>query len=208
MLNKTGFDLWANHYDQTVQQSEENERYPFAGYKEILNTIYNKVMQKKHSNVLDIGFGTAVLTAKLYEDGHNIDGIDFSPKMIEIAQVKMPQANLMEWDISKGLPDFFKGHKYDSIVSTYALHHLMDEEKVPFIKNLLALLKDDGKLFIGDIAFATRKQLESCRKSSIDVWDEDEFYFVDEELSPLLNPFCRCDFYPLSHCGGIFVISK
>ncbi|WP_255473050.1 trans-aconitate 2-methyltransferase [Rummeliibacillus sp. SL167] len=95
-----------------------------------MNTIYNKVMQKKHSNVLNIGLGTAVLTAKLYEDGHNIDGIDFSPKMIEIAQVKMPQVNLMEWDISKGLPDFFKGHKYDSIVSTYALHHLIDEEKV------------------------------------------------------------------------------
>ena len=42
----------------------------------------------------------------------------------------MPLANLMEWDITKGLPDSFKENKYDFIVSTYALHHMADEEKV------------------------------------------------------------------------------
>ncbi|KYC94324.1 hypothetical protein B4102_3675 [Heyndrickxia sporothermodurans] len=67
MLSKQGFDLWANDYDQTVQLSEENNQYPFAGYKEILNTIFNEVMQKPSSHVLDIGFGTGVLTTKLYE---------------------------------------------------------------------------------------------------------------------------------------------
>ncbi len=67
MLNKQGFDLWANEYDQTVQVSEESNVYPFAGYKEILNTIFNEVMQNEKSKVLDIGFGTGVLTHKLYE---------------------------------------------------------------------------------------------------------------------------------------------
>ena len=80
MLNKQGFDLWASEYDQTVRISEESNLYPFAGYKEILNTIFNEVMQKEQSMVLDIGFGTGVLTHKLYENGHQIDGIDFSAK--------------------------------------------------------------------------------------------------------------------------------
>lgn len=84
MLNNQGFDLWADSYDETVQISEENNQYPFAGYKQILNIIFNEVMQKKKSKVLDIGFGTAVLTSKLYEKGHQIDGIDFSSKMISI----------------------------------------------------------------------------------------------------------------------------
>ena len=65
MLNKQGFDLWANEYDRTVRVSEESNLYPFAGYKEILNTIFNEVMQKEKSKVLDIGFGTGVLTHKL-----------------------------------------------------------------------------------------------------------------------------------------------
>lgn len=33
MLSKQGFDLWAKDYDKTVQLSEENNEYPFAGYK-------------------------------------------------------------------------------------------------------------------------------------------------------------------------------
>src|SRR5699024_11528295 len=101
--------MWADHYDETVQLSDENHLYPFAGYKEILNLIFNEVMQKEHSHVLDIGFGTGVLTRKLYNHGHHIEGIDFSPKMIRIAQTVMPNAYLIEWDISKGLPPNMKG---------------------------------------------------------------------------------------------------
>ena len=40
LLNKEGFDLWADGYDQTVQHSEEKYQYPFAGYKAILNKIF------------------------------------------------------------------------------------------------------------------------------------------------------------------------
>ena len=61
MLNKQGFDLWANEYDHTVQVSEDNNLYPFAGYKKIMNTIFNEVMQKKQSKVLD---GIKLATAR------------------------------------------------------------------------------------------------------------------------------------------------
>ena len=204
MLSNQGFNLWADEYDKTVQLSEENNLYPFAGYKEILNVIFNEVMQKKNSEVLDIGFGTGVLTSKLYSNGHQIDGVDFSSKMIAIAQSIMPDANLIEWDISTGLPPEILGKKYDSIISTYTLHHLTDKEKIEFIANLRLLLKKDGKVFIGDISFETREKLNKCRQDNIEYWDDDEFYFVYEEISSLLEN--ECEFYPVSHCGGVFII--
>jgi len=204
MLSNQGFNLWADEYDKTVQLSEENNLYPFAGYKEILNVIFNEVMQKKNSEVLDIGFGTGVLTSKLYSNGHQIDGVDFSSKMIAIAQSIMPDANLIEWDISTGLPPEILGKKYDSIISTYTLHHLTDKEKIEFIANLRLLLKKDGKIFIGDISFETREKLNKCRQDNIEYWDDDEFYFVYEEISSLLEN--ECEFYPVSHCGGVFII--
>ena len=40
MLDQVGFDLWADGYDQTVGLSDEENSYPFAGYKEILARIY------------------------------------------------------------------------------------------------------------------------------------------------------------------------
>ncbi|MGV2941314.1 class I SAM-dependent methyltransferase [Mesobacillus sp. LC4] len=208
MLNKQGFDLWADGYDQTVQVSEENGVYPFAGYRAILNTIFNDVMEKENARVLDIGFGTGVLTSKLYENGHHIDGIDFSERMIALAQAKMPKANLIEWDIANGLPAEIKGLKYDYILSTYALHHLTDEEKVSFIKGLMPLLMDDGKILIGDIAFETRKLLEICKNDSKEFWDDDEFYFVFNEICCDLENSCKLEFLPISHCGGVIEVTK
>lgn len=204
MLSNQGFNFWADEYDKTVQLSEENNLYPFAGYKEILNVIFNEAMQKKDSKILDIGFGTGVLTSKLYANGHQIDGVDFSSNMIAIAQSRMPNANLIEWDISTGLPPEILGQKYDSIISTYTLHHLTDEEKIAFIADLRLLLKKDGKIFIGDISFETREQLNKCRQDHIEYWDDDEFYFVYEEVRSLLEN--ECEFYPVSNCGGVFII--
>lgn len=208
MLNKQGFDIWANEYDQSVKVSEDQLLYPFAGYKKVINTIFNEIMQIKHAQVLDIGIGTATLSHRLYDYGHSIDGLDFSAKMIEIAQAKMPKANVMECDFSKGLPKEIKEKKYDFIVSTYALHHLNDDEKLMFIEELLPLLTDNGKILIGDIAFQSREKLQACRKESRTYWDDDEFYFVYDELVVSLQKVCTCEFHPISHCAGILILKK
>lgn len=46
LINKEGFDLWADQYDETVRVTEENADFPFAGYRQILNHIFNEVMKK------------------------------------------------------------------------------------------------------------------------------------------------------------------
>ncbi len=69
MLDNKGFDLWADNYDETVGISDNDNTYPFAGYKKILSKIYNCVLVSSSKNILDIGFGTGTLTTKLYEKG-------------------------------------------------------------------------------------------------------------------------------------------
>ena len=96
MLDSKGFDIWADGYDKAVGISDEENTYPFAGYKEILGRIYKTIMEKPGATVLDIGFGTGTLTAKLYENGCNIYGQDFSSRMIELASAKMPDAHLLQ----------------------------------------------------------------------------------------------------------------
>lgn len=44
MLDNKGFDLWADGYDKSVNISDNDSTYPFAGYKEILNIIYNEIL--------------------------------------------------------------------------------------------------------------------------------------------------------------------
>ena len=103
MLNNTGFDLWADGYDKSVGLSDENDRYPFAGYRAMMNALYQRVLAQSGRDVLDIGFGTGVLTSRLYEHGCRIYGQDFSARMIELAQAKMPDARLYQAIFPKAL---------------------------------------------------------------------------------------------------------
>ena len=206
MLDNKGFDLWADGYDKSVQLSEEDNEYPFAGYKEVLNTIYNIVHRKEKTKVLDIGFGTGVLIKKLYDDGYEIYGIDFSRKMLEIAKEKMPLAKLIQYDFSIGLPKEFENIQFDYIISTYAMHHLEDKEKIKFIKELDKHLSNDGEIIIGDIAFEARVLLEQC-KIKTGEWDDEEIYFVFDELKEFF-PKGDINFKTISHCAGIIQIRK
>lgn len=207
MLDNKGFDLWADGYDKSVQLSEENDEYPFAGYKYVLNTIYNIVHEREKARILDIGFGTGILTKKLYNDGYEIYGIDFSQKMIKIAKEKMPLANLIKYDFSKGLPEEIKNNSFDYIISTYAMHHLEDEEKSEFIEELENYINKGGEIIIGDIAFKTRDLLEKCKSNYNEYWDDEEIYFVFEELKESLSNK-NISFTEISHCSGVIQISK
>ena len=128
MLDSNGFSLWADDYDKSVGLSDENGTDPFAGYQMILNAIYGRVLSSSSKSVLDIGFGTGTLTAKLYEHGCMIYGQDFSDRMIELAREKMPKATFCQGDFSNGLAEPLLKQKYDAIIATYSLHHLTDKQ--------------------------------------------------------------------------------
>ena len=136
MLNNKGFDLWADGYDKTVGISDEENTYPFAGYKKVLGFIFQTIMRDENAVVLDIGFGTGTLTTKLYERGCSIYGQDFSSRMIALASEKMPNAQLYQGDFSKGLAEPLRNLRYDYIVATYSLHHLTDAQKRDFLLDL------------------------------------------------------------------------
>jgi putative AdoMet-dependent methyltransferase len=206
MLDNIGFDLWADGYDKSVNLCEDSDEYPFAGYKNVLNDIYKQVRERENAEVLDIGFGTGLLTTQLYNAGCAITGVDFSAKMISIAQQKMPDATLINYDFSQGLPDKIKNHHYDYILSTYAIHHLTDSKKIIFLESLSHLLKPNGKILIGDISFVTRDELEECKEKYNDCWDCDEIYIVAEELIDKIKSNFYCVFTKKSFCAGILII--
>ncbi|MDU2375648.1 class I SAM-dependent methyltransferase [Anaerococcus vaginalis] len=205
MLSDKGFDLWADDYDQSVEISDNDGSYPFAGYKNILNEIYNRILNESYRNILDIGFGTGTLISKLYDHGYKIYGQDFSKRMIEIAQNKMPNAKLFYGDISKGLVNPLLEHKYNAIIATYSLHHLTDEKKVIFLKKLLEQLYDGGCVYIGDIAFLSRSLHDKCMKEAYEQWDNDEIYFVVDEFR---SYFLKLKFEKFSECSGLITLKK
>lgn len=206
MLDSKGFDIWANSYDEKVSTTMG---YPFDGYYDILTYIYNKVREGNAKIILDIGFGTGTITQKFYDDGLMIYGIDFSQRMVEIAQSKMKNAVLVNADVKKDLPNVIRNTHFDYIVSTYVFHHFNTEEKIHIISNLKRLLKPNGKIFIGDVSFKNKVDFYKYRTNHIDIWDDDEVYIVYEELVTLFKKIgLRPDYIQISPCAGVLLLHQ
>ena len=205
MFDSKGFDSWADSYDKDMERLTAENSYPFAGYREVLGRIARTILEKDGVEVLELGFGTGTLASELYEKGCEIYGQDYSGRMVELAQAKMPGAHLYQKDFGEGLAEPLLERKYDFIVATYAMHHLTDEQKISLINDMIALLKDDGKILIGDISFETREDMNRCREEYTDEWDDDEIYFVAEEFKKV---FPEMEFEKISFCGGVISIPK
>ncbi|MBQ9562136.1 MAG: class I SAM-dependent methyltransferase, partial [Lachnospiraceae bacterium] len=78
-----------------------------------------------------------------------------------------------------------------------------DEQKVGFLKDLRERLAEGGMILVGDVAFATREDLERCRREAGDEWDDEEVYFVADEMR---KDFPELVFHQVSYCEGILAI--
>ncbi len=81
----------------------------------------------------------------------------------------------------------------------------LPKQKVDFIKGLLPLLNDGGEILIGDVAFNTRAEWEQCRADSGAAWDDDEIYFVFDEIK---RHFPKMAFERMSYCSGVLMLCK
>ena len=206
MLDKKGFDLWSKDYDNEVNTCYVNKEYPFDGYYDVLDSILSSV--KSNTKVLDIGFGTGILTKKIYDMNCDIYGIDFSSEMVNISKNKMPNGKFYECDFNNELPNNILKEKYDYIISTYAMHHLTDNKKVEFISKLKSLLNTNGKILIGDISFINQKELDEC-KNKYSGFDTDEIYIVgDKFIKDLENAGIKCKYNKMSSCAAILEIDN
>lgn len=148
------FENWANHYDETVNGVDHEYHEVFEHYHEILS----KVVQQAWGTVLEFGVGTGNLTEKLLDQGFQVYGIEPSHAMREKAKTRFPELVLTDGDFLS-YPAFEKG--IDTIVSTYAFHHLNDDEKRKAIRMYGKMLPGDGKIVFADTIFADSSAKES-----------------------------------------------
>ncbi|WP_459195850.1 MerR family transcriptional regulator [Wukongibacter baidiensis] len=176
--DRWGFDSWAKTYDISVEEDISSTKM-YRKYDDVLNKVYTLATKniKTNSKILDIGVGTGNLSKRFLENGYsNIIGLDQSREMIHVAKSKFPNLKLRLGEFLK-IP--FENSVFDLIVSTYAFHHLSEEEKPVAIKEMLRVLKDNGKIVIGDLMFKSEedkkeiyKNLSKGQISEI----EDEYY--------------------------------
>ena len=205
LLDAAGFDAWQAQYEADVAACEEAGDYPFAGYTELHDQIFDIVHAREGVTALDLGCGTGKLTARLLEAGHPVTGVDFSDNMLAAARKNAPGAAFVQTEL-KEVPEKLAGQTFDCIVAAYVLHHLPDGDKYALLTALKALLKPEGVIILGDVSFPDREGLEAVREAYEEDWDDSEFYLVREELEAALPQF-DVDCIPISFCADVLILS-
>lgn len=180
--DKWNFNSWADSYDEDVKVDRGVLKI-YENYNKVLNKVYEKsTITGENISVLDIGVGTGNLAKKFLENNYRVVGIDQSREMLRVAKHKYPNLKVRLGEFLK-IP--FNDKVFDIIVSTYAFHHLNSEEKSLAIKEMIRVLKDNGKIVIGDLMFKNRVEEEWVLKELTEVQvDEikDEYYSYIDEL--------------------------
>lgn len=151
------FEEWSASYDETVGGHDIEYREVFKNYDHILESV----VSRSYGYVLEFGVGTGNLTEKLLNAGRTVTGIEPSPSMRDKALGKLKgKVDIIDGDFI----DFPVPETVDTIVSTYAFHHLTDEEKAKAITLYGKILKTGGKIVFAD----TMYQSNNAHQQAID----------------------------------------
>ncbi len=147
MQTRDAYNNWSGTYDIVENKTRDLEA------KAIRSIL--KEVQVDH--ILEIGCGTGKNTVWLVEKCNQLTAVDFSKEMLQIAQQKLKNNNIVftEADITK--PWAFS--KVDLITCSLVLEHIED---LGFIFNQAASkLSEDGLFYIGELH--PYKQLKGSR---------------------------------------------
>ena len=143
-------DADASDYDRIVRIQADPIR---TGYGEVLSWVAREAEISASSVVVDLGVGTGN-TSQLIRDCAALIGVDVSSNMMAIAGGKLEHLNSVQF-VKADLLEYFQAKvpMADAYVSTYTVHHLMDDEKEILFQLVFDNLKPDGRAVFGDLMF-------------------------------------------------------
>jgi len=140
---KNLFDQLADNYDSWYQTPKGR----FVDQIE-RNLVYSFLEPRMGLKLLDVGSGTGQYALALAKMGLDVTGVDISPKMLEIAQIKAWEMGVSVRFVeaqAQNLP--FAKDSFDLVVSVTALEFVPD--LVTALEEAFRVLKPGGRLVVG-----------------------------------------------------------
>jgi putative AdoMet-dependent methyltransferase len=175
------YDLWT---------AQEQGLY-YARYRDLLDLVVVRCRVRPGNRVLDIGTGTGELALRFARNrGCDVVGLDPSPAMIEEA-LRKGEGN------SRGTVRFqvveapfleipYPSRSFDAVAATQAFHHVHERHKPAAVREMARVLKEGGRLAIGDPMFRDRTDLEAALARWPDKLEEEYFAYLDT-LEPMFR---------------------
>lgn len=197
------FDAWAETYDAELNVA--GDAFPFAAYRETLDTVWRQAEAGSGMTVLDVGVGTGNLAQFFMEAGCHVLGVDFSTEMLSKAGEKLPQLELVQADLTLAAWPPALNRRFERIVSNYVFHEFPMQTKLRLLNRLAQRhLHPRGHIVIGDISFPTQTALEKTRREAGDAWEEEYYWILDQTREALEPAGWQIAYRQTSFCAGVY----
>jgi putative AdoMet-dependent methyltransferase len=174
----------ADGYDLDVRNETDPVR---AAYNEVLAWVIEEAGINASSRVLELGSGTGNLSCRIPRCGELVC-VDLSEQMEAIARSKsahIPNRRFIKGDILEVFD--YESAPFDSVISTYAVHHLTDEEKRLLFARVFASLVSGGRALFGDLMLQNQEEKNSKIREYLTKGDAKTAQAIDEEFFWLID---------------------
>lgn len=152
------------HFEEEAEQYDGIIKNIIPYYRQMVEAVVNTIPFGYTSDikVLDLGCGTGTIASAVKNAFPNakLTCLDISGKMLQIADSKINGAQETTY-INSDFHEFNFDKKYDAVVSSLALHHLVTrEDKFDFYRKIYSGLNNGGAFVNADVVLASTDILQ------------------------------------------------
>lgn len=115
--------------------------------KKAWKELLDQWLPKPTAKVVDLGCGTGSISVLLARAGHTVVGVDYSPKMIDLARAKAEQSgSSIQLEVMDAAHPTLPSGTFDYVICRHILWTLPEPEKV--LQRWAELLKPTGEMFL------------------------------------------------------------
>ena len=181
----------ASDYDADVLNENDPIR---ANYNDVLAWVIDEAHIGPSSRVLELGSGSGNLSCLISQCGELVC-VDLSEKMDAIARSKLAHIQNRRFIKSDILEVFdYEVSLFDVVISTYAVHHLTENEKRILFGKVFASLVPGGRAVFGDLMLQNEKDkaqkvlqyLARGDAKTAQALEEEFFWFIEPRETDLV----------------------
>ena len=141
MSVETAFDKSVSYYDNWM-------KIAIPGHDKIFSTALELIPHKKYEafDVLDLGAGTGLFSEFVINKYSRAEFllVDLAPKMLSLARERFRDHKERFEYIVGDYRDCKDKNKFDLVISSLSIHHLIDIDKEKLFRQIFLSLKDSG----------------------------------------------------------------
>lgn len=147
------------HQADIVRQFSK-QAIPFTqvpGHYDAMQILLEMSGVNHDDEVLDVACGPGMVACEFARQAKHVTGIDITPAMIDQAQKRQREQELinLDWAVGEAVPLPYGDNTFSLVITRYSFHHLLSPEKA--LAEMTRVCRPGGRVLVADVAVEAEK---------------------------------------------------